>query len=274
MTPHTMKPLPVILSLALAALAGCRGDREDSPPREFFPDLDTQMKWNPQAGADFFPDGRTMRKPVPGTVPFGRVAWTGPQPWETPAASAAAWNTERDDLFQGDELFVEGITGRDAAGAPVYTPRIPRTLTVDMAFVERGRERFNIYCSACHGYMGDGKGTVGVLFNPIPSNLLDTPYTDPAKATAADGYIYKTIRHGKVGGDGKQTMPPYAHALSPRDAWAVVAYVRALQASRRGTLQDAPQQVREQLERTRPAAAPGNPAGTAAPPTTNPGGTP
>src|SRR3954470_16726593 len=71
------------LALALlgAGLAGCRGDREEKPPRQFFPDMDDQPKWKPQSQSEFFVDGRTMRKPVAGTVPFGRNDFVTDAPW-------------------------------------------------------------------------------------------------------------------------------------------------------------------------------------------------
>jgi mono/diheme cytochrome c family protein len=258
-TPHRAgRALALWLSLAaglgmLGALGGCRGDREDKPPREFFPDLDNQLKWKPQSTSEFFADGRTMRVPDSRAVAFGRQSLVSDEPW------AAASRQTREDLLKDDSVFYTGVTGRDAKGEPVYAATIPASVTVDSALLLRGQDRFNIYCTACHGYLGDGKGPVGVQFNPIAADFHTGPFKDPKALQNQDGYLFHTIRHGKLKADGSgtNTMPGYAHAINERDSWAIVAYMRALQASREGTLQDVPAAMRGELERTRGATPAG-----------------
>lgn len=224
-----------------AVLGGCRGDREDKPPRQFFPDMDDQPKWGPQSKSDFFADGRTMRQPVPGTVPFGRT------PVVTQADWAHGFMSERNDLLKPDPLTSEGTL---ADGT--YVERIP--IAVDFELLKRGQERFNIYCAACHNYNGDGKGMVGAQWSyPLPT-FHDDKYkkadpTNPAQQLWKDGYLFHTIRYGIVdtAKPGEYKMPPYAHAVSVRDAWAVVAYIRALQTSREGKIEDAPESARPAL---------------------------
>jgi len=245
------------------ALAGCRGDREDAPPRQFFPDLDDAPKWKPQSGSEFFVDGRTMRKPVAGTVPFGRLYLVSDEPW------AAPFMQQRTNLLREDKGFYEG---QNPDGT--YLTKIPVPVTVEM--LRRGQERFNIYCSACHGFTGDGKGMVGVQFNPAVPNYHDAKYKDPNEpdGKSKDGYLFHTIRYGVINVQGVYTMPSYAHAVDEQDAWAIVAYIRALQASREGTLGDVPEAQRPAVERlmgalTEPPATP-TPAPAAPPPPTTP----
>ncbi|QYK47029.1 MAG: cytochrome c [Phycisphaeraceae bacterium] len=248
-TQHTTlrRPLRAIsLGLALAMgtiapLSGCRGERSDNTPRQFFPDLDDQMKWKPQGKSEFFADGRTMRLPVPGTVAFGRTSQVSDQPW------AETYMTQRAALLREDDAFFRGV---DESGA--YLARIP--VAPSRAMIERGMERFNIYCSACHGYEGDAKGTVGARWSYPVANFHDPKYRDAAENTGKDGYLFHVVRNGVIGGDGKQKMPGYAHALNEQDAWAVVAYLRALQNARLATLDDVPTTEREILQRQRASA--------------------
>ena len=79
---------------ALVALPACRGDRSDKPPRQFFPDLDDQLKWRPQGESPFYADGRMMRPAVRGTVAFGRVSFVNAPEW-------GRWaDAERSDLLR------------------------------------------------------------------------------------------------------------------------------------------------------------------------------
>lgn len=242
--------------LALAALPGCRGDREDKPPRQFFPDLDDQPKWKSQSQSDFFADGRTMRPTVPGTVAFSRVGPISEDDWAEP------WQIERQELLRDDPLLFEGTI---ADGT--YANMMPVEVTADL--IKRGEERFNIFCAACHGYTGDGKGMVGQQWSyPLP-NFHDPKYIDTTINQGKDGYMFHVIRYGIAGANPGEAnkMPGYAHAVNVQDAWAVVAYIRTLQASYSGSLADVPEARRQELERSRPSA-PATPPAT--PPITAP----
>jgi mono/diheme cytochrome c family protein len=104
---------------------------------------------------------------------------------------------------------------------------MPATLTVDGAFLERGRTQYQIYCAPCHGAVGDGNGiTKKYGMGATPS------YHDPRLRDQPDGELYQTITLGK------NTMMSYADKLTPEDRWAVVAYVRALQRAQQGTVAD------------------------------------
>jgi len=248
-------------ALASAALTGCRGDRSDKPPRQFFPDLDDQQKWKPQTDSTFFADRRTMRKPPANTVAFGRASFVSEEPW------ADHWIQERKDLLKADAGYYEG-RGTDG----LYLARMP--VAVDAKLIELGKLKYSIYCVACHGYTGDGKGMIGTQWSYALPNYHDAKYKspDPNDAKAEfwkDGYIFHVARVGVIDPSGLQKMPGYAHALSEGDAWAVVSYIRVLQESQSGLLQDVPESERQVLERSRATAQaaqqPPSSTGTAAP---------
>ena len=241
----------VVGFLAISGLAGCRGERSDKPPRQFFPDMDDQMKWKPQSGSEFYADGRTMRQPVAGTVAFGRTSLISEEAW------AGTFTEQRSDLLRDDSGFYRGVA-EDGS----YLVRMPAEVTRGM--LERGMERFNIYCSACHGYEGDGKGTVGLRWSYAPATFHDPKYRDTAVNTGRDGYLFHVARNGVIGGDGKQKMPGYGHALDERDAWAVVAYIRALQTARLASIDAVPPAEREIMERQRASAPPASESGVSA----------
>jgi mono/diheme cytochrome c family protein len=124
-------------------------------------------------------------------------------------------------------------TGQDEKGP---LARVPIPVTAELLAL--GRARFEVSCAACHGTLGDGDSVVAAQMSlrPPPSLL------DPKLRTIADGLIYRTIT------EGYGMMPSYAPSLSPRERWAVVAYVRALQTATTGRIDDAPPAARAKLE--------------------------
>jgi mono/diheme cytochrome c family protein len=98
--------------------------------------------------------------------------------------------------------------------------------------MERGRDRYQIYCVPCHGAAGDGNGITS-KYGMATLTTNGNFHTDRPRAMA-DGEIYNTITNGSA----SKVMLPYADKLSPDDRWAVVAYVRALQRARQGTVAD------------------------------------
>lgn len=230
------------LSIA-AGLAACRGERSEDNPRQFLPDMDDSPKFKPQTETEFFADGRSMRAPVKGTIAFG-PSHHADSLWrrleaERPAEVASGIDPAGKPDKEGNPAYVQFIPAAavdefiaveaDRTGQPAIEKR-------DEAFraqITRGQERFNIYCSVCHGYLGDGKGAVGLRWGyPVPS-LHDPKYADRAQKTGKDGYIFHTIREGVPDTDpAKPTkMPSYRDKISESDAWAIVAYVRVLQAT-------------------------------------------
>lgn len=199
--------LIVVLGLSIF---GFRGQTFTKPPMDVFPEpmfpgMKYQPKYKPQGPSRFFADGRADRP-----LPEGVVS--------------------RDMLRNDDALFA----GKDASGA--FIRGFPSAITVDLKLLQRGQERFTIYCAPCHGALGDGQGiTKSYGMGATPT------YHDDRLRQIAEGEIFNTITHGKV------NMLSYADKLTPQDRWAVVAYVRALQRAQMGTLADVPANHRSEL---------------------------
>ena len=142
----------------------------------------------------------------------------------TPPAGTVARGTLKEDPG-----YFQGKVG------DMFLAHNPRPLTAEL--LHRGQNRFNIYCSPCHDRTGSGKGiVVGYGLVPPPS------FYDPRVLAFPDGYIMNVITHGV------RTMPAYGDQIPPDDRWAIVAYVRALERSQRGTLADVPADRRGDLE--------------------------
>jgi len=220
----------VLLALALVcaagALQGCRGDRSSKPPRQFFPGMDDSPKWKNQGQSEFFADGRQLRPPPDHVVAFGAASFD-PERFEG-EEWAAHWLEQRDRMLPESDAYYRGI-GEDGE----YLPRIPESVEVNREVLERGQDRYNIYCAVCHGVYGDGQGPAGVRWSIPVANLHDQKFKDPELDPAADqwrdGYIFHTILNGVGDSPDALRMPAYRYALEERDAWAIVAYVRALQ---------------------------------------------
>jgi len=200
----------------IVGIAGCRGSMSRKPPIEIFPDMDRQLKLRPQQPNGFFPNGISSQPPVPGTVRRSQPIQTAVGP-----------------VFPFED-------------APVNTGRLPGTtnfvelnpLAVTGALLQRGRERFGIYCAPCHGPMGDGNGVTRKLGMSVVANLHDQRIVE-----MPDGEIFNTITHGK------NLMQGYAAQIPVEDRWAIVAYVRVLQRSWLGTPEELPGDMRTALER-------------------------
>jgi mono/diheme cytochrome c family protein len=268
----------LLLGASAFALSGCRGDRHNEPPRQFFQDMKDSPKWKSQSQTEFYSDSRTMRPSVKGTVAFGRTSFAPEQmaPSATTTAGvasdnwAAKWEAKQADLLREDDRI---YAGKGADGS--YLVTIP--VKVDADLLARGEKWYNITCATCHGYDGDGKGMVGKQWSYALPNFHDAKYFDTKADQGKDGYLYHTAMLGVWDTAGNQKMPGYAHALSPTDAWGVVAYIRVLQETRKGTINDVPQGQREELMRVKPqptAPAPAaNAPSTPAPAAPSTGGT-
>jgi mono/diheme cytochrome c family protein len=121
----------------------------------------------------------------------------------------------------------EGALSQDEAGLDQARTHPP---SVDMALLERGRERYEIFCSPCHGFDGDADGVVALRGFPKPPSFYDARLMQaPAQ------HIFDVIANGYG------VMYSYAQRVPPRDRWAIAAYIRALQQSRNATLAEAPE---------------------------------
>jgi mono/diheme cytochrome c family protein len=194
--------------LCLSALAGCRGEPMRKPPIHLNQNMDLQDKYKPQRTSDLFEDGRSMRPPVEGTV--GRELL------------ATAYGVKTEGLADHDDRYLREDDaywrGLNEDGSKVDA--IPESVKVDEALLARGEQRYNIYCSPCHGLTGSGDGMV----NQVGKLNVPSYHQDYMRQYEA-GHIYGVISNGQ----GR--MKGYKHQIPTKDRWAIVAYVRALQHS-------------------------------------------
>jgi mono/diheme cytochrome c family protein len=142
---------------------------------------------------------------------------------------------ERAALFRNGRVLQAppaGIVARDAPEGDVLAQRPPMSL----ALVERGRERFGIFCAPCHGPAGDGTGLVVQRGMPQPPSLHD-----PRLIAAPDAHFVDVITNGHG------AMYAYGDRVPPRDRWAIAAYIRALQRSQAEAPEDLPPEARARL---------------------------
>ncbi|MGB9010332.1 MAG: cytochrome c [Candidatus Acidiferrales bacterium] len=165
-------------------------------------DMHIQPKYLPYDPTTFFDDGRSERQPVPGTVARGQLRL--------------------------DELL---YTGKENG---VESNRFPFPITHED--LERGRQRYNIYCTPCHDYTGSGRGVIVLRgFPPPPSYHIDRLRAAPV------GHFFDVMTNGFG------SMYSYASRVDPEDRWRIAAYIRVLQLSQHATLQDVPAEQRQKL---------------------------
>ncbi len=199
-----------IIAVLIVSAAGFRGDKSRNTPIEIFPDMDHQAKVKYQVSSDFFADGSGGRRPVANTVPIG---------YEMPTKSAAEVPPAVFAFSNGVDFYNTGRFG------DFYGDGFPKELAIDAKLLERGQQRFNIYCSVCHGLSGNGKGTTSRFGILAAYNFQQPGATESTNAAAyrTTGSIFDTITHGKG------LMGPYGGTIPVRDRWAIVAYVRSMQ---------------------------------------------
>jgi hypothetical protein len=173
-------------------------------------DMHVQPKYLPYEPTDFFGDGRSERQPVPGTVARGQLRL--------------------------DELM---FTGRENG---VVVDKFP--FPISKADLDRGRERFNVYCTPCHDYTGTGRGMIVQRGFPQPPSYHIQRLRD-----APAGHFFEVMTNGFG------AMYSYAARVEPADRWRIAAYIRVLQLSRNATIQDVPESERQNLS-AQPAEQP------------------
>jgi Cytochrome C oxidase, cbb3-type, subunit III len=179
-------------------------------------DMALQPKNRPLSPSDFFTDGRSERPLLENTVARGSVA--------------------------DDEMVVS----KESNSFPI---------PVNLELLERGENRYKIFCTPCHGLQGDGNGMVAMRGMKHPPS-----YHEERLRQVSNGYIYDVITNGFG------AMLGYSAQIPPRDRWAIVAYVRALQLSRNARAADLPADVREKVlhppAASKNGSAPETPGGT------------
>lgn len=193
----TRRVLGVLALSSVVVLAGCaRGCPSSRPPIHINPSMDDQPKVRPQTASAFFYNGASMREPVPGTIPIGGL--------------------KEDSAF---------FTGKTADGQ--FVAASPRAM--DERALERGRQRYTIYCQPCHDARGDGRG---ILFQR--GSVPTATFHQDKILKYADGQLFDVITNGFG------LMAGYRWAIAPDDRWAIVGYVRDLQRRRMASAVAAP----------------------------------
>ena len=209
----------LLTGVALVAFLGFRGRKTEGTPIELFPDMVRQMKVRAQSPLGFFPDSRGPRVPVLGTVPMG---YAMPKPEVEANAGVPAAATPPPLSFSGGTDYLN--TGKMGAN---WGTGIPVTMSPE--FMERGKQRFNINCSVCHGLVAAGDGVAKQYGLTTVVSLQDERIRK-----MADGEIFNTITNGK------NTMMSYGPNVTVADRWAIISYLRALQRSQNATAADVP----------------------------------
>ena len=209
----------IVLLLPPIMIFRAKGMVNRQPRLHFNPDMDYQDKFKSQtigpisddeSNPHLFADMRAMRQPVVGSIPYGHL--------ETDS-----------HFFQGLKAGVKPTPGQENLAD--YATEFPADIEVNAKLLARGKQRFEIYCSACHGYAGQGDGLVNKramglaasgkatwttaksLHDPVVKDLKQNPL----------GRLFNTISYGRG------TMGPYKDQITPADRWAIVAYIKALQ---------------------------------------------
>lgn len=164
--------------------------------------MHVQPRYQPLSASQFFNDGRSARPPVPGTVARG-------------------------ELRINERMYTGKVNGLPVDSFPFPVTRQD---------LERGRERYNIYCAPCHDSTGSGRGMIVERGFPAPPSY----HMDRLRNTPA-GHFFDVMTRGYG------TMYSYADRISPEDRWRIAAYIRALQLSRHATINDVPENERAKL---------------------------
>ncbi len=199
--------------IPLVLVARARVTTTPNPRIHLIQDMDNQPKFKPQQANPMFADTRAMRPPVTGTVARGTLV--------------------------GDPRVDTGLA--DPANPESWIEVMPVEVTPEL--MERGRERYEVFCSPCHGLGGVGNGAVSVRAEALQEGTWTPPssfHTELVRSRPV-GHLYNTITHGI------RNMPAYGTMIDRSDRWAIVAYVRALQRSQYATVEDVPADLRSSL---------------------------
>ncbi|MBA3819358.1 MAG: DUF3341 domain-containing protein, partial [Deltaproteobacteria bacterium] len=199
-----------LIPFAIAAKA--RNSHSSEPHIHVFADMDFQPKYKADSGSDMFPDGRSNRGQLAGTVARGAL--------------------------HADDTFYRGLEGG------TWTTGLPQQLDVSEQLVRRGQGRYNIYCAPCHGYDGRGLGAV-------PQRVAAGGGNWAARDLVSGGSVVIKMPNGQLFNtisNGYNTMMGYAPQIPPADRWAIVLYVRALQRAHNATEADVPAANRNDMQ--------------------------
>jgi len=203
--------------VATVGILGFRGSHFRQPPLYIFPDMEWQLKLRPQTPNGFFASGLSSQLPVAGTIPRGA-------PIQTP----------RGPVYPYEDAPLN--TGR-VTGTTNFVEVNPFPITA--ALLKRGQQRYTINCSPCHGQLGDGNG----ITKKIGAMLVVGNLHDKRMVEMPDGELFFVITNGR------NQMGAYGANVTVEDRWAIVAYLRALQLSQLGSIDDVPESLRATLKK-------------------------
>jgi Cytochrome C oxidase, cbb3-type, subunit III len=156
------------------------------------------------------------------------------QPRQNPLSPTSFFSDDRSERPLSENTVARGEIENDALFVPKDSNAFPLPLTRDL--LQRGQERYGIFCAPCHGIQGDGQGMIAVRGMKHPPS-----YHQERLRLEPNGYIYDVVTNGFG------AMYGYSAQISQRDRWAIIAYVRALQLSRNASVSDLPPELRERL---------------------------
>jgi mono/diheme cytochrome c family protein len=207
----------IVSVLAVLGVLGFRGTHFRKTPLYIFPDMEFQLKLRPQKEDAFLKNGLTSQLQVPGTIP-----------------RSSPLQTINGPVYPFEDSPVN--TGR-VTGTTNFVQTNPMPITAEL--LARGQQRFTINCSPCHGATADGNGiTKKIGAMAVVANLHDKRIVE-----FADGEIFYVISNGR------NLMGSYGANVTVPDRWAIVAYLRALQLSQLGSMDDVPQDQRWTLKK-------------------------
>lgn len=230
-----------LLVLLLVSMTGLRGWKSKHPPIELFPDMVRQEKYKAQTESSFYADGRSARKHVKGTVPFGYAVPQNKADSKSSNGEAPLLQNVMDHLSPYENIQFSASPNYVATGrmGNQWGTGIPFEVTA--AIMKRGRERYTINCAVCHGAVGLGNGITSKYGLNGIANLQQQRLRD-----MTDGEIFNTITWGK------NTMMSYGSTIQVPDRWAIICYLRALQRSQNATMADLPESERAKLSTATP----------------------
>src|SRR5882672_6782466 len=189
------------LAASFTVFSGCRQDMHNQP------------KFVPLRSSEFYSDHRSARYPIPGTVPH------------------------LEDTDVDDEQIDPGSYYLSGKHGNIFGNELPSKIKFDVSLLQRGQDRFNIYCAPCHSNLGDGDGMIVQRgYNRPPS------FHDQRLRNAPLGYYYDVMSNGFG------AMPDYAAQVKPRDRWAIATYIRVLQRSQNASEADVLPADRDKLK--------------------------
>jgi mono/diheme cytochrome c family protein len=199
----------VVTWIPMALMVRARSVKTEKTRIHIIPDMDSQPKYRAQAANVLFRDGRAMRPPVEGTVARGELR-------------------DEDDVYRGKD-------------GDAWVATIPMPVTMSM--MERGQNRFEIFCAPCHGLAGYGDGMVNQRADALQEGTWTPPssfHTELVRERPV-GQLFNTITYGV------RNMPAHGPQIEVADRWAIVAYVKALQRSQYASIDDVPEVARLQM---------------------------